>query len=667
MVKIIVGVLAALLIVAGGYFGLEFYVQQRVAGEVEAAFEAVRATGSKTSHGKVGFDLWSRTITVADISGESAAQPPVAVKIGRFTASGVKQPDASRFSAARIDATDVEVGGSMALQAGVRFSYKAPRIEVIDYAGPASPMRRLDAASRSDVYRFALEHLAAVTASSVTAASVTATTNALGPPAAIGPGSYTYSGLALRDIKDGKIAAITIDRMQFTASVQQGGKAETMTGEIASLAAYDFDTAVTAAMLDPARANDDKYYRAYRQVTTGAYAASFEKGLRMRIDGITADDLGIRPSKLQFPQLMALIEQFPPPGTTPKPAQTREMLEKMADLYEGVRVGSAELRGLSMEMPEGPFKLAAIRISNLENGKIGEFALEGLEARSPKGPVKVGRFALRAFDVANLMRMSSQLSAAGQKPSRDLLLAMLVLLEGTEIKDVVAPYKDTNKPVNIQTLNISWGQFVGPIPSKARVTLKLSGPVDLTDPDPFKMLAASGVNTATVNFDLGAAWTEGAKTFAAEPITVEVGNVFTAAARLSLGNVQREVFSLNPLQAAIMAAQVEAGAIEIALRDTGGVDLAVAQYARTQKVSSEAARRAIVEGIKTNAMTMASVNPDAMAIAGALTRFIENPRGTLTIKLTPKGKVAMMQLVEALKGNPLAALARFQVEATTGR
>ena len=36
----------------------------------------------------------------------------------------------------------------------------------------------------------------------------------------------------------------------------------------------------------------------------------------------------------------------------------------------------------------------------------------------------------------------------------------------------------------------------------------------------------------------------------------------TAAARLTLANVQRETFSLNPLQAAIMAAQIEAGPVE---------------------------------------------------------------------------------------------------------
>src|SRR5712675_2380511 len=88
MVKILAAVLAAIVIAICGYFGFEFYVQQRVASDVEAAFADVRASGAKASHGKVSFDLWSRTIRVADISGESAAQPPVSVKIAQFMATG---------------------------------------------------------------------------------------------------------------------------------------------------------------------------------------------------------------------------------------------------------------------------------------------------------------------------------------------------------------------------------------------------------------------------------------------------------------------------------------------------------------------------------------------------------------------------------------------------
>jgi hypothetical protein len=660
MVKILIGLIATIVIVAGGFFGFEFYVQHRVAGEVEAAFEQIRATGAKASHGKVSFDPWSRTITVADIAGESAAQPPVSVKIASFVASGVSQPDAMRFSADSIEATDVEVGATMAVQAGWRLSYKAPRIAIKDYSGPAGPQRRLDSSSAVDIYRFALEHFAAVTASSVTASSLVGTIN-LGAATA-GGGEYAYSGFALSDITNGRIAAMTVKRVVFTANMAQAGKAEKLTGEAADVVLHDFDAASVAAILDPARANDDQYHRVYRQMTAGAYAITSENGPRVHIDGMTVDDIGVRPSRMQLPGLMALI---PPPGTPPTPAQARDMLEKMAGVYEGVRVGNAEMRGLAVETPEGPFKLAAIRF-NMENGKIGEFALEGLDARSPNGPVKVGRLALKYHEKAKQLRMSSQFSNPAQTPSPDQLLGMLLLLEGTEIKDAVAPYKDSTAPVNVENLSLNWGQFVGPIPSKARLILKMSSPIDVTDPN-LKPLIAAGLSSAAIDLDFGATWTEGSRTFKLDPVVVELGNVAAASAHVSLGNVPREVFSTNPLQAAVMAAQIEAGTIEIALRDIGGVDLAVAQYARTQNLSRDAARQAIIDNIKAGGTSMATTNPDAMAIANALTDFIANPRGTLIIKLTPRGKVPALQLVGALKDNPVTALARFQVEASTAR
>jgi hypothetical protein len=421
------------------------------------------------------------------------------------------------------------------------------------------------------------------------------------------------------------------------------------------------------AMLDPARARDDKVVRVYRQMTSGSYTAAFGTGMRMRIEGVSADDLGVRPAKVRFDSLMAIVDAAPPPGTTATPAQLRDMFEKMAGLYEGAYLGSAEVRGLSIETPEGPFRLAAIRLGKLDNGKLAEFALEGLDARAPQGPVKLGRFALKSLDVANLMRVAAQLSASGGNPTPDQLAALGLLLEGAEVQGLVAPYKGANQPVNLDTLNLSWGQFVGPLPTRARATLKISGPVDLTDPEPFRSLAGAGISNTSVVFDLGAAWTEGTRGFALEPVTLEVGDVLTAAARLSVANVPREVFSINPLQAVMMAAQIEAGPIELALRDVGGVDLAVAQYARTQNVSRDAARRALIDNIKSTGMTLASANPDAMAIAGALARFVEVPSGTVTVKLTPRGKVPMMALIEALRTDPTAALARFQVDASVGR
>jgi len=665
--KILIGLLAAIVIAVGGYFGTEFYIQERIANDIEATFAAVRASGAKADHGKIAFDLWNRTVTIAGISGELNANPPTSLKIGRVVAAGVSQPDDGRFAASRIEVTDFEASATIGMRAGLRATYQAPRIEVSDYAGPAGPKRRLESSNAADIYRFALEHFVAAAAKSVVAPTLTLKLLPLGSAAAAGAGDYTYSAIALRDIKDGKIASSTVDRVSFTVTMNAAGKAENLTGELADLDAYDFDASAMLAILAPSRANDDKYYRAYRHLTAGAYTTSFQKGVTMRIEGVSVDDVGLRPSRLQFPQLMAIVEAAPPPGTTPTPEQMRDLIGKVARLYEGIQIGSASMRGFAMDLPEGGFRLAAARLTSLENGKIAELAVDGLEGKAPQGPVTMGRFALKGLDIANLMRASAQFSAPGQKPSPDQLLGLLTLLEGAELSNLVAPYKNTSKPVNIDTLNLSWGQFVGPIPTRARVTVKMNGPVDASDPEPFKMLAEAGLANASVNFDLGAAWNESGRSFALQPATLDMGNVLSATLGLSLANVQRGTFSLNPLQAAIMAAQIEAGPVEFVLRDAGGIDLAIGQQARRQNMSVEEARRAITDKIRENATQTAAANPDVMAVADALTRFIENPRGTLTVKLTPKGKVAMMQIIEAMKTSPVAALARFKVEAITGR
>jgi hypothetical protein len=260
------------------------------------------------------------------------------------------------------------------------------------------------------------------------------------------------------------------------------------------------------------------------------------------------------------------------------------MMEKAAGLYEGIRIGNAEVRGISVETPQGPLKLSAMRF-NLENGKVGEFAIEGLDSRAPQGPVKVGRFALKSLDIANLMRMSALFANPAQQPSPDKALGMIALIEGAELKGLVAPFKNTGKPVNIDSFSLDWGQFVGPIPSKARLTMKMSAPLDASDPGQ-KVLVAGGLDRAAVDLDLSAAWTETSGAFVLEPVALEIGGLLKASARVSLANVPKAVFSADPAKAIAAAAQLEAGAIELTVRDTGGVDLAFAQYARTLAVSA---------------------------------------------------------------------------------
>jgi hypothetical protein len=351
-------------------------------------------------------------------------------------------------------------------------------------------------------------------------------------------------------------------------------------------------------------------------------------------------------------------------AASPTPAQTRELIDKMAALYEGMRIGTAEMRGLSAETPQGPVKLQAIRF-NLEDGKIGEFALEGLDTSAPKGPVKIGRFALKSLDIANFMRISAQFANPAQTPTPELIAGLFPLIQGVEIKGVTAPFKNTGKFVNLDGFDVNWGQFVGPIPSKVHLTAKMTTPVDAADPSMIALIAA-GLDTLSADGDIGAEWTEAARSFVLDVPKLELGGLLKASARIALANVPRQVFSANAAQAIGAAAQIEAGGIELTVRDLGGVDLGVVQHARAQNVSRDAARKAIVENIIASSQEAAAANPDAASAAQALARFVESPGQTLVIKLTPRAKVPAMQLVQLLKTDPLIALAQFRIEASTG-
>lgn len=657
MVKILLGLVAAVVIAVGGFFGFEFYTQHRITRDVEAAFEQVRAAGGKASHGKVSFDLKSHTLRIDDIAAETATQPPVRVKIASVVASGLAQPDAGRFSAGSIEASDLEIGSSVAGPTEGKLAYKMPRIVMKDYSGPASVPLQPASVSLVDAYRSGLQQFAAMSATSISAPSLTGTMNF----GAGMSGEFAYSGMTFKDIKAGKIATMDIERASFTVNTQHAGKPDKMTGEIANLASRDFDAAALAAILDPQRSSDDRYIRAYGKTMAGPYTVTSAQGVRMRIDAMTVDDIAVRPSRLQLPSLLSTIQAAG--SAQPSPAQAGELIEKAATIYEGMRVGAAEMRGLSAETPQGPLKLAAIRF-NLEEGKVGEFAVEGLDANTPKGPFKLGRFALKSLDIANFMRVSAQFTSPAQVPAPELIARLFPLIQGIEVKGVTAPFKNTGRFVNLDSFDVNWGQFVGPIPSKVRVTARMTTPVDASDPS-MRPLVAAGLDPLAADGEIGAEWTEAARSFVVDAPKLEVGGVMKASARIALANVPRQVFSANAVQAVGAAAQIEAGAIELTVRDLGSVELGVVQYARTQNVSREEARKAIVESIKASSEEVAT-NPDAVNAVQALARFVESPGQTLVIKLTPLGKVPAIQLFQMLKTDPLIALTQFRIEASTG-
>ncbi|MGX1322281.1 hypothetical protein AB7M17_005734 [Bradyrhizobium sp. USDA 377] len=655
MKRILIGLIVAAVLAAGGWFGFNVYVQHRATAEVEAAFEQIRKQGGKASHGKIGFELASRTLTIDDIVVTPGGESQARIKIAGIKGTGVRQIDDTRFSADSFDITGIDVALDQVGPAKMKASYRIPQLTMRDYAGPFRTGTAPANGSLIDLYRYVLGQYASVTASSLTAPTLTMSFDSgsgLG-----GSGEVTYSGLTIQNLKHGRIDAMKADRAAISVDVKQPGKPDKLTGELSNVIVNDFDATAIIAALDPQTSSDETYHRVYRHVSAGPYALKSAQGVRVDIDGFVMEDIDVQPSKFRLAEIFAALPQDQ--SAVPTPAQSRELMEKLAGVYEGLRIGRAEVNKISVGTPQGAGRVTAIKY------KKDEFAVEGVDTPSPQGQFKMERFALKSFSTANLMRWAASLSNPGQTPSPDQMLGLFRVLAGAEIKGVVSPFKNTRQLVTIDTISLNWGQLVGSIPSKANLVVKMVTPTDPANPAQRPLIMA-GVDKLAIDLDLGAAWTESSGTFALAPATIDLGNLARAQARLALANVPRGLFTTDPVQAMSQAGQVETGAIELSLRDSGVVDLVVAQFSRMQNLSRDAARSAIVEMIRAQGEKVTAANLDAKAAVDALAGFVETSGQTLTIKLTPRAKVPLMQLMQLTQTAPENALAQFRIEASTG-
>lgn len=654
MKRILIGLIAVAVLAAGGWFGFSLYAKHRVTAEIEAALEQIRSRGGAASHGKIGFDLPGRTLTIEEVNVEPGRAPLAGIKVASFKAIGVRQVDEAHIAADTVEVDGVELAiDGAAGAANIKVTYKIPQLTLTNYSGPARVQGAPASDSILDAYRFGLEQFASITAGSLNVPTITAAmTGIIGG----GAGEITYSGLTVRNINRGKIDAAKVDRAVVAINVQQP-RPDKITSGFSDLTIKDFDANVVIAALNPEKANDDSYHRVYRQIST-AYTMTSTSGIGAKIGRILVEDIAYQPSKFRPGELLAILPKDP--SASQNPAQMRELMEKVANLYEGARVGKVTIANLSMETPRGTGKLNAIRYSE------GELALEGLDTPTAQGQFKMERFALKSFSVPNLIRWAAGLAKnVGRPPSPDQMLDLFGVLAGAEIKGVTTPFKNTKKLVTVDTVSLDWGQLIGSIPSKAHMVAKFVTPTDPSDPKQLPLIA-NGIDKLAIDLDLGAAWTEQSSSFALAPATLDIGGIARAQLRVALGNVPREMFSADPAQLMGQAARIEAGSLEFSLRDNGAVEAVASQYARGKSVSRDAARQALADSVRAHREDIAAANPDAGAAVDAIAGFVETPDQTLVIKLTPRAKVPLMRLMQLIQTDPRNALAQFNIEASTG-
>ena len=207
MRKVLAGLAVALIVGVGGYFGVVYWAQYVVAREVEAVLDGWRASLGSATHGRIEFDLWTRTLKVSDVVVQSRTAPHPKIALAQVIASGI---DLSG-KATRVEIVDLETSDMLPGRAGVRMDQKAPHVTLTGFS--ARPLAPRKVASMFDMTRLWLDQFSAITAATIEVPSLTVTLTpiegATRSPAL--SAEYTYTNLVLRDVHDGRFAEATMD------------------------------------------------------------------------------------------------------------------------------------------------------------------------------------------------------------------------------------------------------------------------------------------------------------------------------------------------------------------------------------------------------------------------------------------------------------------------
>lgn len=640
---VVVGLgLAGLAAVAfGGYS----YLNTRVLAEVEAAFAGLRANGVGATHGPVAVSLLSRRVEIAEV-----VLKPVGndgdVTIGKLTIDGVDTSSID-FAANRVELTNLATGNLGGMTPGGRTSLKVPSLIATGVRTSRSAPAN-DAASHDSVQRI-MQFYSTLSAATVTAPVLAVTATMTMPVATAKPAtqsttfdtSTTYTNLKLEGLRDGRIARASFEK----ATIAPDKGTMPFTGTIDGAVIADIDMMPIFGIGLTSRTPRDGYYPIQGKMTTGAYTIKMADGAEVTVGGFSASGMDVDPTKLSYGRLRDMMATFASVPPQPTPAQQQAIMSAVVNIYEGIRFDDISVRDMSITGPKAApqtftMAMGGMTMSRFSGGKLGEFRIDKVSgtAGSPGGvsfPIKLGGFALQGFDLVKVMKFGLEAAAAaGKTPPPEKVYGLLSSLDGFELTDIAAPDPRTGQMVQIDRLKASWGQFVGDLPTRLRLSFKGATPLNPSDPNT-ALLRQNGMRSVALTMDTTTDW-DAASRLATGTTALDLDQLGGLSANISLGNVPRSAFSVRPGQLNAILPDIEIGPLQLKLQDKGMMKLVRGALGGDPQADPLASlKQALIDPAKP-ASNLATL------LDGA-SRFLAKPGQTLTLKLVPKARVAVGQ------------------------
>ncbi|TCT08092.1 hypothetical protein [Aquabacter spiritensis] len=653
MKKLLVGLVAVAVLVGGGFLGLVQYSQARARAEVDRVFQELRAAGREATHGPVGFDLYARTLTVADI--RIAARDGIVVTAASLIVSGIAQTEGGDIAARRIEANALSLSLPNA-QAGSTATYLVPSLVVTDYSGPPTLVSG-GANDGHTALRLTLRQLAATTASRISAPAVTARLSMPGADGAQISTEIVYTNLSTERLEHGRMAHTGFDRVTFVTAGSPGDPASSMKGRLDGFSASNVDTAPLRALAEGEAMGG--YATFYEKVSAAAYVVEYGDGTTMQVGSAQGEGFAIDPGVLTLDRLDEM-DMFGASSTALNREDGLRRIGASGDRLKGWAFASMTLRDVAARDETATMTARSLTLSDFKDGRLGAFTVEGMGSEEDGEPgTTMDKGVLRGLTFLPLLELSATRGEAGDALGVEAALALLRAIEGIEVSGLIVPQAHGGPPLKVKSLSLGWGQYIGLVPTSfalAATGLEVAVPSD--EPMPLTLLADAGLKTVALDLDLALGYDPAAQAIVLSPASARIDTAFAISLEARLAEVARSAFE-DPISALSAAPRIEVGPAKLTLTDLGIVGLLLKTRADRLGIAPEDLRAELVSTIRQQAAQLAPLSPDAPALGEAIAAFLAKP-GTLTVTLTPRESVKLMDLIA---GDPLLAIQDFSVTA----
>ncbi len=404
---------------------------------------------------------------------------------------------------------------------------------------------------------------------------------------------------------------------------------------------------------------------------------------RMEVGRSSAAGLKLRLPRRPMSEMWPSFETFmKKQATDPDETLPAELIADLLDLYGSFELGDVEIGAIKGTGKVAPDQQFSMRLGAMRwlSGQQPSGTLDGLEVSAKEGSLRLGSLDWQGdfykLVFVALGKLALESDEIDQQPPAQVerlkaeMARQVVPDLGFGLKAVEADFEQKNKPderirFSLGALEMRNGAFVGVTPT--RLGVKLSNfrlPIQPTMKEELlQQLKAMGIDTLDVSFNLDGAWDEPNSTVTFSDISTSVAQVGDLAMSFVLGNVPKALFE-DPVEnwtAVLLTGTAKQATVS--LRNRGGFEKGIAQFAQQSGKKPEQLRLEIATMAPMLLVMGLKDHPDATAITEAVGNFLKS-LGEVSVKLTAKDAEGVRLIEFAGAGaDPSALLNRLKIEA----